>query len=87
MIAPTTPRKDMIMFVAFAAAVLTLPIWMAPLGGSYPDLLQKFAIFGLFAVGFNILFPPSDPNLKQYHCHKRQHFACPLCRVNSLSKQ
>ncbi|WP_420549101.1 branched-chain amino acid ABC transporter permease [Curvivirga sp.] len=56
MIAPTTPRKDMVMFIVFAIAILTLPIWMAPLGGSYPDLLQKFAIFGLFAVGFNILF-------------------------------
>ena len=29
---------------------------MAPFGGSYPDLLQKFAIFGIFAIGFNILF-------------------------------
>jgi len=56
MIKPTTPKKDMIMFLLFAVAVLTLPITMIPFGGAYPDLLQKFAIFGLFAVGFNILF-------------------------------
>ena len=37
-------------------AVLTMPIWMQPLGGAYPDLLQKFAIYGIFAIGFNILF-------------------------------
>ncbi|MEM8794244.1 MAG: branched-chain amino acid ABC transporter permease [Pseudomonadota bacterium] len=49
-------QKDLLLFVAFAAAVLTMPLWMAPLGGSYPDLLQKFAIFGVFAIGFNILF-------------------------------
>ncbi|MFT5393652.1 MAG: ABC-type branched-subunit amino acid transport system permease subunit [Gammaproteobacteria bacterium] len=29
---------------------------MEPIGGGYPDLLQKFAIFGIFAIGFNILF-------------------------------
>ena len=28
----------------------------APLGAAYPDLLQKFAIYGIFAIGFNILF-------------------------------
>lgn len=54
--APTSKRKDMTMFVAFTIAILTLPLWMTPLGGGYPDLLQKFVIFGLFAVGFNILF-------------------------------
>ncbi len=54
--ATTSPRKDMTMFVCFTIAVLTLPLWMTPLGGGYPDLLQKFVIFGLFAVGFNILF-------------------------------
>ncbi|MDX1737865.1 MAG: branched-chain amino acid ABC transporter permease, partial [Alphaproteobacteria bacterium] len=56
MIKATTFRKDMVMFAIFVIAVLTMPIWMTPLGGGYPDLLQKFAIFGLFAVGFNILF-------------------------------
>ena len=27
-----------------------------PIGAAYPDLLQKFAIYGIFAIGFNILF-------------------------------
>ncbi|MEM7685448.1 MAG: branched-chain amino acid ABC transporter permease [Pseudomonadota bacterium] len=53
-----TPSKtsDMILLVCFAAAVLAGPIIMAPFGAGYPDLLQKFAIFGIFAIGFNILF-------------------------------
>jgi ABC-type branched-subunit amino acid transport system permease subunit len=33
-----------------------MPVWLAPLGANYPDLLQKFAIYGIFAIGFNILF-------------------------------
>ncbi len=40
----------------FTAVVLTAPIWLAPIGANYPDLLQKFAIFAIFAIGFNILF-------------------------------
>jgi len=44
------------MMVIFIAAVLTMPIWLTPIGAGYPDLLQKFAIYGIFAVGFNILF-------------------------------
>ncbi|MEO0680038.1 MAG: branched-chain amino acid ABC transporter permease [Pseudomonadota bacterium] len=40
----------------FAAVVLAGPIILAPFGAGYPDLLQRFAIFGIFAVGFNILF-------------------------------
>lgn len=40
----------------FAAAVLLMPIWLDPIGANYPDLLQKFAIYGIFAIGFNILF-------------------------------
>ncbi|MGQ7847755.1 branched-chain amino acid ABC transporter permease [Granulosicoccus sp. 3-233] len=48
--------SDWILFIAFAAAVLTMPIWLAPFGANYPDLMQKFAIFGVFAIGFNILF-------------------------------
>src|SRR3954469_4663244 len=42
--------------VAFTVAVLTMPFWMAPFGAGYPDLLQRFTIFGIFAVGFNLLF-------------------------------
>ncbi|MCB1499409.1 MAG: branched-chain amino acid ABC transporter permease [Bauldia sp.] len=52
----STPRNDLILMVVFTAAVLTMPFWLAPIGAGYPDLLQKFAIFGIFAVGFNILF-------------------------------
>lgn len=49
-------RKDLLLIAGFALAIVTMPIWLAPIGASYPDLLQKFAIFGIFAVGFNILF-------------------------------
>lgn len=49
-------RKDATIMLVFTALVLLMPIWLAPIGAGYPDLLQKFAIFGLFAVGFNILF-------------------------------
>lgn len=49
-------RQDLLLAAGFAVAVLTMPIWLAPIGAAYPDLLQKFAIFGLFAIGFNILF-------------------------------
>ncbi|HMB77201.1 MAG TPA: branched-chain amino acid ABC transporter permease [Kiloniellaceae bacterium] len=48
--------SDWILFVLFAAAVLAGPILLAPFGAAYPDLLQKFAIYGIFAIGFNILF-------------------------------
>ncbi len=49
-------RKNLIMFVVFSLAVLAGPIILTPFGAGYPDLLQKFAIFGIFAIGFNILF-------------------------------
>ncbi len=48
--------KDLIIMLVFIAAVLTAPIWLTPIGANYPDLLQKFAIYGIFAIGFNILF-------------------------------
>ena len=51
-----SPQKDLMWMVVFSAVVLTMPIWMEPFGAAYPDLLQKFAIFGIFAIGFNILF-------------------------------
>ncbi|MEQ8347494.1 MAG: branched-chain amino acid ABC transporter permease [Sneathiellaceae bacterium] len=50
------PRNDLILLLAFAAAVLAMPIWLDPIGAAYPDLMQKFAIYGIFAIGFNILF-------------------------------
>ena len=49
-------RKDLLIMVIFSAAVLTMPLWLQPFGAAYPDLMQKFAIFGIFAIGFNILF-------------------------------
>lgn len=52
----TTPRGDLILFLCFAAVILAGPILGQPIGAGYPDLLQKFAIFGIFALGFNILF-------------------------------
>lgn len=47
---------DTTTMLLFTIAVLAAPIWLTPLGAGYPDLVQKFAIFGLFATGFNILF-------------------------------
>ena len=49
-------RSDLVLMIGFIAAVILGPIIMKPCGGGYPDLLQKFAIFGIFAIGFNILF-------------------------------
>lgn len=49
-------NSELFIMLAFTAAVLTMPLWLAPIGAGYPDLLQKFAIFGLFAIGYNILF-------------------------------
>jgi len=49
-------RKDLLLFVVFSAVVLTSRYLFAPFGAGYPDLLQKFAIYGIFALGFNILF-------------------------------
>ena len=52
----TSKSTDILLLIVFAAAVLAGPIILAPFGAGYPDLLQKFAIFGIFAIGFNILF-------------------------------
>ena len=51
-----TKQRDYILLAAFAAVVLLAPILFAPIGAGYPDLLQKFAIYGILAIGFNILF-------------------------------
>ncbi|MEQ8603016.1 MAG: branched-chain amino acid ABC transporter permease [Marivibrio sp.] len=53
---PSTPKRDLMLMGIFALVVFTAPIWLSPIGASYPDLLQRFAIFGIFAIGFNILF-------------------------------
>lgn len=47
--------KDFRTFLLFSAVVLTMPIWMSPFHGSVP-FYQHFAVFGLFAIGFNLLF-------------------------------
>ncbi len=51
-----TTKSDRILLLAFSAAVLLMPLWLKPLGAGYPDLMQRFAIYGIFAIGFNILF-------------------------------
>jgi ABC-type branched-subunit amino acid transport system permease subunit len=52
----TSLRNDLALLTAFVVVVLTMPFWLEPLGAGYPDLLQRFAIYGIFAIGFNILF-------------------------------
>lgn len=54
--APTSSKGDTILLGGFILAVALGPYLMEPIGGGYPDLLQKFAIFGILAIGFNILF-------------------------------
>lgn len=49
-------NSDAALMLFFIVLVLCLPVIMAPIGASYPDLLQKFAIYGIFAIGFNLLF-------------------------------
>lgn len=56
MFANTISKKDLALLAIFTAAVLAGPIILKPIGAGYPDLLQKFAIYGIFALGFNILF-------------------------------
>ncbi len=48
--------KDRLLLLIFAGFVLAAPLIFAPTGAAYPDLLQRFAIYGIFAIGFNILF-------------------------------
>jgi ABC-type branched-subunit amino acid transport system permease subunit len=52
----TSLRGEALLMAVFCAAVLTMPYWLAPVGAAYPDLLQRFVIFGILAIGFNILF-------------------------------
>ncbi len=51
-----TARNDLILICVFSAVVLASPWLLAPFGAAYPDLLQRFCIFGIFAIGFNIMF-------------------------------
>ncbi|MEL7230051.1 MAG: branched-chain amino acid ABC transporter permease [Pseudomonadota bacterium] len=54
---------QLLLFVAlitFAAPIFLNPFpvdsSLAQFNGGYPDLMQRFVIFGIFAIGFNILF-------------------------------
>ena len=49
-------RNDWLLVLGFSVVVLISPWTLTPLGAGYPALLQKFCIFGIFAMGFNILF-------------------------------
>ncbi len=51
-----TIQNNLTIMAIFSVAVLAMPIWLSPIGAAYPDLLQKFAIFGILAIGYNILF-------------------------------
>ena len=48
-------RSDWLLLVGFSIIVMLGPFLLAPLGAGYPDLLQRFAIYGIFAIGFNVL--------------------------------
>ena len=49
-------KQDWVLITLFSVAMLSLPLWGPFIGAGYPDIMQKFAIFGLFAIGFNLLF-------------------------------
>ncbi|SLN60546.1 leucine/isoleucine/valine transporter permease subunit [Pseudooctadecabacter jejudonensis] len=59
-----TKRDSTLMLIVFALVVLAPFILnpfpegsaMAQFNAGYPDLMQRFVIFGIFAIGFNILF-------------------------------
>ncbi len=57
MSAPAVPRSlghEILVVAIFAAVVLTMPWWL-PLIGGYQALASKIAIWGLFALGFDVL--------------------------------
>ena len=47
--------RDFRVFWIFALVVFTMPVWMSPIHGSV-SFYQLFAVFGLFTIGFNLLF-------------------------------
>ncbi|SEK49247.1 branched-chain amino acid ABC transporter permease [Roseovarius nanhaiticus] len=58
-------RKDALLLALVTALALLAPFilnpfpvnsGMAQFNAGYPDLMQRFVIFGIFAIGFNILF-------------------------------
>ncbi|WP_413720094.1 branched-chain amino acid ABC transporter permease [Silicimonas sp. MF1-12-2] len=58
-------KKDLTLFVIVVIMAICAPIILNPFpadsglaqfNAGYPDLMQRFLIFGIFAIGFNILF-------------------------------
>lgn len=58
-------KRDTTLFLFVAAITILAPFILNPFptesglaqfNAGYPDLMQRFAIFGIFAIGFNILF-------------------------------
>ena len=58
-------KKDSLFLLVVVCLTLATPIILQPFpegsalaqfNAGYPDLMQRFAIFGIFAIGFNILF-------------------------------
>ncbi|MFP4404120.1 branched-chain amino acid ABC transporter permease [Rhodosalinus sp.] len=58
-------KKDLTLFLIVVALVAFAPFLLNPFpegsglsrfNAGYPDLMQRFVIFGIFAIGFNILF-------------------------------
>ncbi|NNL18521.1 MAG: branched-chain amino acid ABC transporter permease, partial [Boseongicola sp.] len=58
-------KKDTSLLIIVAVLALLAPFLLNPFpansslaqfNAGYPDLMQKFVIFGIFAIGFNILF-------------------------------
>lgn len=58
-------KKDAVTFLIVVALTLLAPFIMNPFptdsglaqfNAGYPDLMQRFVIFGIFAIGYNILF-------------------------------
>ena len=58
-------KKDAQLLLTVAILVVLAPIFLNPFpegsalaqfNAGYPDLMQRFVIFGIFAIGFNILF-------------------------------
>ena len=58
-------KKDFLLLLVVAFLTMAAPIILNPFPASsglaqfnagYPDLMQRFVIFGIFAIGFNILF-------------------------------
>jgi ABC-type branched-subunit amino acid transport system permease subunit len=58
-------RKDLYLFLFVAIIAIFAPVLLNPFpvdsglarfNAGYPDLMQRFVIFGIFAIGFNLLF-------------------------------